>query len=165
MSEPSDDRIRELGTLAFGVAHRILASRADAEDVAQEAVTRTAIRWWRVRRYAEPFTIRVATNLALGVVRKRRDVPFTLMTNDGGVGDTVDRLDLVAALDRLPRRQREVVVLRYVADFSERDVADALRISPGSVKTHSSRGLAALRTALSPSDDVPAPLQGGLDVP
>ncbi len=53
---------------------------------------------------------------------------------------TAERGDLVAALRRLPRRQREVVVLRYLADFSEADVAAALGCSVGSVKTHASRG-------------------------
>jgi len=56
---------------------------------------------------------------------------------------TGDRL--VAALGRLPRRQREVLTLRYYLDLSEVQIADALHISPGSVKAHAHRGLAALR--------------------
>lgn len=56
---------------------------------------------------------------------------------------TGDRL--VAALGRLPRRQREVLTLRYYLDLSEAQIADALHISPGSVKAHAHRGLAALR--------------------
>jgi RNA polymerase sigma-70 factor (sigma-E family) len=57
---------------------------------------------------------------------------------------TGDRL--VAALGRLPRRQREVLTLRYYLDLSEVQIADALSISPGSVKAHAHRGLAALRS-------------------
>ena len=45
-------------------------------------------------------------------------------------------------------RQREVLVLRYYVDLSEADIADALGISRGAVKSHASRGMAALRTAL-----------------
>lgn len=56
---------------------------------------------------------------------------------------TGDRL--VAALARLPRRQREVLTLRYYLDLSEVQIADALSISAGSVKAHAHRGLAALR--------------------
>ena len=52
---------------------------------------------------------------------------------------------LVAALGRLPRRQREVLTLRYYADLSEAQIADALGISAGAVKAHAHRGLAALR--------------------
>jgi RNA polymerase sigma-70 factor (sigma-E family) len=55
---------------------------------------------------------------------------------------------MVAALGRLPRRQREVLTLRYYVDLSEVQIADALSISPGSVKAHASRGLAALRSDL-----------------
>ncbi len=57
--------------------------------------------------------------------------------------------DLMAALVRLPQRQREVLVLRYFSDLNEAAIADALGIARGSVKAHASRGLAALRTQLS----------------
>ena len=48
----------------------------------------------------------------------------------------------------LPLRQRQVLVLRYYLDLSEAEIARTLRISPGSVKTHAARGLAALAHAL-----------------
>jgi RNA polymerase sigma-70 factor (sigma-E family) len=53
---------------------------------------------------------------------------------------------LVAALGRLPRRQREVLTLRYFLDLSEAQIADALSISAGSVKAHAHRGLTGLRS-------------------
>ena len=56
--------------------------------------------------------------------------------------------EMIDALRRLPTRQREVLVLRYYADLSEADIADALGISRGAVKSHASRGMAALRTTL-----------------
>jgi RNA polymerase sigma-70 factor (sigma-E family) len=58
------------------------------------------------------------------------------------------RATVMAALDRLPTRQREVLVLRYYSDLSENDIADTLGISRGAVKSHASRGVAALRTTL-----------------
>jgi RNA polymerase sigma factor (sigma-70 family) len=61
-----------------------------------------------------------------------------------------DRLDLFPLLAQLPRQQRAVVVLRYYEDLSERDIADALGCSPGSVKRHASRALATLRSRLTP---------------
>ena len=61
---------------------------------------------------------------------------------------TDDRLDLYAALSKLPKRQRESVILRYLGDLSEAQTADVMGVSVGSVKTHSSRGVAALREAL-----------------
>lgn len=59
--------------------------------------------------------------------------------------DDDSRHDLVAAIGGLPRAQRAVLVLRYFEDLSERQTADVLGISVGTVKSHTSRGLAALR--------------------
>jgi len=61
----------------------------------------------------------------------------------------VRRRLVIDALARLPRRQREVLVLRHYLDLSEREIAETLRISPGAVKSHASRGAAALRRNLS----------------
>jgi RNA polymerase sigma-70 factor (sigma-E family) len=58
------------------------------------------------------------------------------------------RASVIDALDQLPTRQREVLILRYYSDLAEKDIADALGISPGAVKSHASRGVAALRTTL-----------------
>lgn len=63
-----------------------------------------------------------------------------------------DRDRVFRALGELWPRQREVLVLRYYLDLSEADIADALRISRGAVKSHSSRGIDALRTRLAAQD-------------
>ena len=55
---------------------------------------------------------------------------------------------MVAALRDLPLRQREVIVLRYYADLSEAEIATAMGISRGAVKSHTARGMATLRAAL-----------------
>ena len=55
---------------------------------------------------------------------------------------------VLAALRTLPRRQQEVLVLRYYADLSEQEIASTLGVSRGAVKTHAHRGIAMLRTAL-----------------
>jgi RNA polymerase sigma factor (sigma-70 family) len=88
----------------------------------------------------------VAGNLAIDRSRRRArtaalDPPIATSSID-------ERLDLQRALRALSKRQREVVVLRYLADLPEADVARALGCSVGSVKTHGSRGLAALRAAM-----------------
>jgi RNA polymerase sigma factor (sigma-70 family) len=51
-------------------------------------------------------------------------------------------------MGRLPARQREALVLRYYADLSEAEIAEAMKISRGAVKSHTSRGIAALRANL-----------------
>jgi RNA polymerase sigma factor (sigma-70 family) len=60
----------------------------------------------------------------------------------------LDRAAVVHALTSLPRRQREALVLRYYADLSEAQTAHAMGISAGAVKSHTSRGMAALRHLL-----------------
>jgi RNA polymerase sigma-70 factor (sigma-E family) len=137
----------DLYRLAYRVAFRILGDRGDAEDVAQEALARVAQRWSRLADRPEGWVSRVASNLAIDRFRHRRHQPPT-PTGPLGVVDPHlgERGDLVAALRRLPRRQREVVVLRYLADLSEAEVATELGFSVGTVKSHASRALANLRT-------------------
>lgn len=137
-----------LHVVAHRVAFRILGDRAEAADVAQEALTRAFTRWWSIREHAPRWVVRVATNLSLDVVRRRArrdlraDVPDVAAASDPWV---VVRLDLQRALRRLPRRQREVVVLRYLADRSEVETADLLGLRVGTVRQHTTRALKTLR--------------------
>jgi RNA polymerase sigma-70 factor (sigma-E family) len=137
---------------AYRVAYRLLGNRSEAEDVAQEACARTYSKWGSVRDHAEPWCVRVASNLALDMLRARtRAIKRNerLKTHETTMTPAVDeRLDLYAALERLPRRQRETVVLRYLGDLSEAQTADLIGCSVGSVKTHASRGLAALKEVI-----------------
>lgn len=151
-----------LATIAHRVSFRILGDRADAEEVAQEALARAYARWSTVGGHAEPWVATVAANLAIGRWRRRRPtVPFSAQHGAAG-GDaadaaTLERLGLVTALRQLPRRQREVVVLRYLADLSEAAVAEQLSTSVGTVKQHAHRGLARLRAEMQEVDGVRAP--------
>ena len=98
--------------------------------------------------------MRVAGNLAIDRWRRIR----TAASHPAPVATSVvtpDRIDLHRALEQLSRRQREVVVLRYFADLPEAAVAEALGCSVGSVKTHASRALAALRVTLGPTNEEP----------
>jgi RNA polymerase sigma-70 factor (sigma-E family) len=150
----------DLYRLAYRVSYRILGDRLEAEDIAQEALARATLRWDKLHEQPEGWITRVASNLAIDRFRRLRRRPVAPRGPLGVVDErTAERCDLVAALRRLPRRQREVVVLRYLADFSEADVAKALGCSVGSVKTHASRGLSALRQSLDLS-----PPGGGDDV-
>ena len=72
---------------------------------------------------------------------------------DDAVVRRAHRAAVLDALQRLSERQREVLVLRYYLDLDEAGIAEALGISRGSVKSHASRGAAALRTLLESSDD------------
>lgn len=149
-----------LHTRAYAAAFKLLGDRSEAEDVAQEALARAYLHWGSVHTYAEPWVVRVASNLAIGSWRKRRRLVHGLEAdeNEGVAGLETrlpDHLELRAALAALPRRQREVVVLRHLGGFSERETAEALGCSTGTVKQHASRGLAALRQRLGLPDDGP----------
>lgn len=136
----------ELFPAAFRVALRLVGDVATAEDVAAEALGRAYSQWERVSElpYREAWVMRVASNVAIDTVRKRQGVPMAPPAVDPADAAVI-RLTLVAALRMLPTRQRDVVVLRYLSDMSEADVAAALGLAPGTVKTHLRRGLEALR--------------------
>ena len=152
-----DERFDALAAIAFRVAFRLTGSRGDAEDIAQESLARTALRWKRVASYDEAFVTRVATNLALGILRRRRPVLGVPSPNADPAQAVVDRRALVELIRRLPRRQREVVALRFLADLPERRIAELLGCSTGSVKTHTHRALAALRAELDQTTSLPSP--------
>ena len=140
----------ELLPRAFRLARRIVGDAAVAEDVAAEALARAYARWSRVSAlpWRDGWVLRVATNLAIDETRRRAPAlpgPGVALPEDDAVAL---RLALVACLQALPRRQREAVALHYLGGLTDAEVAEALGISAGSVKTHISRGLAALRARL-----------------
>jgi RNA polymerase sigma-70 factor (sigma-E family) len=133
---------------------RILGRDPAAEDVAVEALARAYAHWDSLQRMEKPeaWVFRVATNLALDLIRRRRPLPAPGHDQAGPGGDDVAlRLALIAALRHLTRRQQEVVVLRYIADLPENEVASALRMSLGTVKSHLHRAMPKLRDELGPT--------------
>jgi RNA polymerase sigma-70 factor (sigma-E family) len=147
--ERFEDRFDDLARLAYRVAYRILGDREEARDITQEALARAYSRWSRVEGHAAGWVVRVATNLALDRTRRStRTLTAPPSRPPADPAAAAERADLVRVLAGLPRRQREVVVLRYLADLPEIEVAAALGLGTGTVKSHASRGLAALRIAL-----------------
>jgi DNA-directed RNA polymerase specialized sigma24 family protein len=141
-----DAEFESLWRRAYGVAYIVLGDRVESEDVAQETLARALVRWKKVSAYAEPWVVRVAGNLAIDRVRRRQKARGLPAHDVPGVD--AQRVDLQRALLALSPKQREVVMLRYVVDLPEADVATTLGCSVGTVKTHASRGLAALRKSL-----------------
>lgn len=141
---------------AIRVATRVLDDRAAAEDAAVQALALAHLRWTRLREdpSRRAWVLRVTINAALDIQRsERRRRHREYGSRAPAVGSSfeaasVDRLVMSEALRRLPRRQREAVALRYVADLSEKQTAEAMGISVGSVKVHVQRGLSALGNPL-----------------
>jgi RNA polymerase sigma-70 factor (sigma-E family) len=148
---------------AFRLARRLVGDTDVAEDIAAEALARAYAHWPRVAglSYRDGWVLRVAANLAVDLVRRRPEVVVT--PSPASAGPDADemvvlRVALVAALGSLPRRQRQAVALRYLGDLTDGQVAVALGISVGSVKTHIHRGLGALRLRLGPGIEEVVPL-------
>jgi len=146
-----EDEFDRLFGRAFAVARRLTGDPSAAEDIAAEALARTYARWHRVRsfEYRDAWVARIATNLAIDAARRKRIDPAAPDTDDPSDA-TVLRIALVEALAHLPRRQREAIALRYLADLSVDDVAVSLGISAGTVKQSVHRGLKTLRDRLGP---------------
>lgn len=127
----------------------------EAEEVVQEAFTRAAGRWQRLREYDLPelWVRRVAINLATDSrrrVRRRLAVQAQLDAEAAAVVPpiSVDGLAVAAALATLPRRQRQVVVLHYLLDVPVGEVARQLSMPVGTVKSRLARARSALAEQL-----------------
>jgi RNA polymerase sigma factor, sigma-70 family len=131
----------------------ISGSRAAAEDAVLEALARA---WERSERGESieslpAWVTRVALNLAKNRLRRlnlERRAAHTFRADPAVLERTEDHIDIGRALAALPRRQREATVLHYLLDLSVRDVAHALGVSEGTVKTLLFRARKALASEL-----------------
>jgi RNA polymerase sigma factor (sigma-70 family) len=136
---------------AVAVARRVTGEQGAAEDAAIEAMAKAHLRWQRIgpAPWRERWVLRVAVNEAIRRLPRAAACASDERTAGSDLAEEVVlRQALSAALQRLPQRQREVVVLRYLVGLSEIQVAEVLDISHGTVKTHLRRGLAGLRKDL-----------------
>jgi RNA polymerase sigma-70 factor (sigma-E family) len=146
---------RSLVRLAVLLMH----DAAAAEDVTQDAYVALHSHWRRLRDADKALAYLRATvlNRARSALRRRSVVtrylaaappPGTVPSAEAGALDLVEHQEVLAVIRQLPVRQREAIVLRYYADLSEAQIADAMGVSRGAVKSHVSRGMATLRQRL-----------------
>lgn len=152
---------QRLGPRAFSVAVRVLGDRAEAEDVAQDAM----MRLWRMAPDWQPGAAKVTTwlyrvtlNLCLDRKRRQRggmarldDVPEPSdpTQNASEQLQNAARIDaLQGALMTLPDRQRQAVVLRHIEELSNPEIAGIMEISTEAVESLTARGKRALTAAL-----------------
>lgn len=140
------------------LAMLLMGNSAEAEEIAQEAYVRTA----RAHRRPEDplaYLRQSVVNLSRSSLRRRLVArrymvatrPDDLVT-DGPSTTILDRDAIMQALHSLPRRVREVLVLRYYSDLSVADTAHTLGISTGAVTSYASRGLTRLSTIMEEPD-------------
>ena len=130
-----------------------------ARELVDEAFARAWASWRTVSRHPAPkaWVVRTALNAGISRWRRRRrevPVPDPAMVTDlpAASGASVSPVDprIMAALVRLPARQRQVVALRLILDLDTARTAEVLGIAPGTVMAHLGRAMAALRHELQP---------------
>ena len=133
------------------LAFLMLGDRQMAEDVVQEAFCGLYRSWGRISDHASAlgYVRASVVNGSRSALRSTRRVPRPLAVPAAASAEAAvlageERRETVAALRRLPSRQREVLVLRYFADLPEQETAVAMGVSLGTVKSTTSRALAAL---------------------
>jgi RNA polymerase sigma factor (sigma-70 family) len=136
-----------------------VGDRDIAEDLLAEAFARACASWQKVSRHPAPAAWVVRTALNAGVSRwrrRRREVPvpdLALVADEPAAGEATGGCvdpEIMAALMRLPGRQRQVVALRVFLDLDTECSAQVLGVAPGTVRAHLSRAIAALRDDLIP---------------
>jgi RNA polymerase sigma-70 factor (sigma-E family) len=153
-----DDFFRATYVGAVRLAHLLTGDRWSAEDIAQEAYSRLHPRYAELDRPAAYLRVSLV-NAAQSYHRRRGREEDRLRRvtpppgTDGAVVAAVaadgDALELLDAIDRLPYRQKAVVVLRYYEDLPEAEIAAVLGCRPGTVKSLASRALSRLSKEIS----------------
>jgi RNA polymerase sigma-70 factor (sigma-E family) len=157
----ADQAVIELYTQHYRSLVRLAAllvrDTPTAEEVVQDSFIAMHDGWQRLRdtEKALAYLRQAVVNRSRSVLRHRTVVdknlqkpPPDMPSAEHGALTLLERSAVVAALRDLPDRQREAIVLRYYADLSEAEIAATMGISRGAVKSHTARGMAALRTAL-----------------
>jgi RNA polymerase sigma-70 factor (sigma-E family) len=147
------DYVRSRSRALLRTAYLLTGNMADAEDLLQSALAKTYLAWNRIedRSALDGYVRRAMVNTHISWWRRRRleeyptdEIPDRAVADQTGSSDLADTLR--RAVDRLPQRMRAAVVLRYFEDMTEAEVADALGVSLGTVKSTVSRAVAKLRT-------------------
>ena len=148
--------VRAKGPTLLRTARSLTANPNDAEDLLQTALTKTYLAWHRIddHRAVDGYVRRTLVNTRTSQWRKRRITEFVTATDElpeapAAGPDPAERQAqreaMLRAVSKLPPRQRAMVVLRYYEDMSEAQIATALGVSIGTVKSAVSRALGKLR--------------------
>lgn len=166
--------VRSRSQALLRAAQAMTGNRTDAEDLLQATLVKAYQSWDRIDDQAalDTYVRRVMVNTHISGWRRRRvdeyptdDLPDSPSaedaTRDSDLHDVVQR-----AIDRLPRQMRAAVMLRFYDDMTEPEVAAALGVSVGTVKSTVARAVAKLRKdAELGADSVPSPRDPSLDTP
>lgn len=150
--------VEESWTRLFRTAYALTGDVTAADDLMQATLVKVFVSWRKVRKAdsVDAYVRRVMVNHAASTWRSRTRRPEVLTAEPRAEAtrDTVHHPEgedeLWALIHELPARQRAVLVLRYYEDLSEQEIAHALDIAPGTVKSQASAAIAKLRDRLMP---------------
>ncbi len=162
--EELEELYRQEAKMVIGLLLWLGATWELAEDVTQEAFLQAQRCWGKLRRYDKPGAwIRMVAVQRFRNAYKRglREVPWATdpdeeLAEDPGLELTAEVAEVWQAVRALSRRQHEVTVLYYQGDLSINEIAEALHLTPGTVKTHLHHARAQLAKRLGEDD------QGGM---
>src|SRR5690625_4558939 len=153
----------------FGICFRMIGNRHEAEDLAQEAFIRAYIniQSFDEKRKFSSWLYRIATNLSIDRLRKRKpdyfldaevkgtdglDMYSQLQSEGASLVEEVENNELQryihTKISELPPKYRSIIILRYLEEFSLKEISEILDIPIGTVKTRIHRGREALRKRL-----------------
>jgi RNA polymerase sigma-70 factor (sigma-E family) len=180
----ADLAVSELYSLHYRSLVRLAAmlvrDTQTAEEVVQDAFVSMHDGWGRLKdtEKALAYMRQAVVNKSRSVLRHRvvvdknmQNAPPDMPSAEHGAFLLLERDAVIAALRKLPERQREAIALRYYADLSEAEIAATMKISRGAVKSHTARGMAALKAALEqelwrpPTEPSRAPRRSGTSSP
>ena len=146
------DYVTARGRSLLRTAYLLTGNLADAEDLVQSALAKTYQAWDRIEDMGalDGYVRRAMVNTHISWWRRRKleefptdEIPDQVVADHSGHSDLQEIMR--RAIDRLPERMRAAVLLRYYEDMTEAEVADALGVSLGTVKSTVSRAVAKLR--------------------
>jgi RNA polymerase sigma-70 factor (sigma-E family) len=171
--------VRSRSRALLRTAYLLTGNVADAEDLVQSALTKTYVAWDGIqdRGALDGYVRRAIVNTHISWWRRRRveeyptdDIPDQAVVDQPESSEIQDSLR--RAIDRLPKRMRAAVMLRYYDDMTEAEVAKVLGVSLGTVKSTVSRAVAKLRIdaelqpeLADPAPSRPADMAGDLPLP
>ena len=160
MSSDCDQEFTSYVTATMGhwrrLAYLLCQDAGQVDDIVQAAMTRLYVHWGKARAadrvdaYARTILVRVYLRDRQSGWATRVDLTGEAPEPAAVHGNYEDELDMRAALAELPPRQRATLVLRFYCDLSVEQAAELLGCSPGTVKSQTAKGLAAMRRGLSP---------------
>jgi RNA polymerase sigma-70 factor (sigma-E family) len=142
-----DDFVAARSRALLRTAYLLTHDHALAEDLLQTSLAKAWFAWRRIHGEPEAYVRKILVNTYATWWRRRwnGEHPTEELPERAAPESPAEPTDLWAAMERLPRRMRAVVVLRYFEDLTEAQTADVLGCSVGTVKSQTSKALAKLR--------------------